>query len=192
MPTVVISAGRGPKEVRDFVADLASWMLSRDDEAVCVERGRGSVVLQVGDWVGGWLGTHELVDAVRGRGQRRRWYATVAAVPGPREVDFDPSQVHIRADRAGGPGGQHVNTTASAVRATYLPLGWTVRVATERSQHRNRAEALRRLRAMHAAWVDRGQQRRRQGAWQVHDAVVRGDPVVRWRRERGRLVEVAV
>jgi protein subunit release factor B len=187
MITVVVSAGRGPEEVRGFVADLAAWMLAHDPDGEQLEVAAGSVVLRLGAWVRPWLGTHELVDPVRGRGRRRRWFCTVASLVDPVLEPFDPDAIEVRADRSGGPGGQHVNTRSSAVRATYLPAGWTVRVAEERSQHRNRAEALRRLAAMHRARREERDRARRREGWRVHDRVQRGDPVRRWRRVGRRL-----
>lgn len=158
-----ISAGTGPVEVRRFVALLAAHL-----EEKCAELGATiaevvvhgdeaapfSVAIHLAaatDAIARLAGTHALVarSADRGKKARKRWFASVAIradEPPPNEtIAIDRNDLTIATMRAGGPGGQHVNTTSSAVRVLHEPTGIAVRVADERSQHDNLRVALARI-----------------------------------------------
>lgn len=178
-----LSCGQGPSEARYFMALLADMLALQTGATAHIDAAQRSAQLIGGADLRAWEGTHQLLAPLRGRRQRRRWFVQAKLLPLPVLHHEEPFAFRFQASRAGGPGGQHVNRTSSAVRATDLHTGHQVRVADRRSQHQNRQEAARRLIAHREAQKTEEIARIRAVQRHAHYEVERGRAGFTWRLE---------
>jgi peptide chain release factor len=131
------------------------------------------------DFAAGYDGTIQWIgySTFRPCHKRKNWFVGIQRVALPESMNFYDKDVRIETLKASGPGGQHVNTTESAVRAVHIPTGISTISRDERSQTANRKRALVRLAILLARQEQREQARAEKRRWDAHNELVRGNPV---------------
>ncbi|WP_170547260.1 peptide chain release factor H [Ruegeria arenilitoris] len=192
--TLLITSGSGPAECQQAVAGVLNAMrheaklfaVDFDASGSSTKHGFKSAVVLLGGadaeaFASRWRGTirWRAKSNLRPQHKRANWFVGVFDLTAPALAPdrFHERDVTFETFRAGGPGGQHQNTTDSAVRAVHGLTGLAAVAREERSQHRNKSLALARLRQLLAARIAADEVAQKAARNQLHHALERGNPV---------------
>lgn len=205
-----IQSGSGGTEAQDWAQMLfrmyTRWAEKHNFEVGVVQIMEGDVagirsatLMVSGPYAYGWLrtesGVHRLVrKSPFDSGNRRHTsFASVFIYPEVEEaeqIDVNPADLRVDTYRASGAGGQHVNTTDSAVRITHIPTGIVVQCQAERSQHKNKASAMKQLGAKLYQLEQQKQQEQKQALEENKDDITWGQQIRSYVLDQSRIKDL--
>jgi len=188
---VQISAALGPAEcelaVKYTLQEIQKQAKTQKIQLDIIETnetpyGYSSLLLNVADdaqtWLNTWLGTIQWTfqSPIRPNHKRKNWFVGVTQFETPQQLPNDDT-ILFQACRASGAGGQHVNTTDSAIHATHIASGISVKVMSERSQHANKRLAKELIALKLQQQFENNQSNHKQAQHLQHALIERGNAV---------------
>ena len=181
-----LSSGRGPEECELAVGKLLDSFLKEFDSISLVESVEGnrkgtykSAVLKCDTDISYIEGTVKWIcnSPYRPTCKRKNWFVEIKVLEEIEKIDFDESEVEIETMRSPGRGGQNVNKVETGVRAVHVPMGTYTVCTQERSQNRNKAVAMERLRNRVMKINEERAEAQRSSDWNEISDIERGNPV---------------
>lgn len=187
---IQLSAGTGPKECGQAIEKAAKKIIKDASKQTLkvdvVEQnhnndGLRSIVLSLEgekaqEFATTWEGSLLWVCALRSGASRKNWFFNAQVFTPSATPAFDANEIEFQTTRSSGAGGQHVNTTNSAVQAVHRPTGLSVRVETQRSQHANKKLAIELLELKHHEQTQAHTAHSKSQQRMQHHTLERGNP----------------
>lgn len=193
---IQLSAAQGPAECehavkltyQQLLADAKQQQIKLEiKEEIATHAGYASILLQaqgeqLDAWSNTWFGSIQWTfqSPFRPQHKRKNWFIGITTFKAPKLLPADNS-IRFQACRASGSGGQHVNTTDSAVHATHIATGISVKVMTERSQHANKRKACELIALKLQQHTEETQADQKLVRHIQHGQVERGNPIRRFK-----------
>jgi peptide chain release factor len=188
MSWLLISSGTGPDECHIAVKKLAQYIIKEHKDVYlldsvesnhglfsCLLSGNQEILQQ-------YAGTIKWIceSPIRKNWKRKNWFVTCEIFEDieKNNININLNDIKFEAVKASGPGGQHVNKTESAIRATYMPNGITVFAQEERSQHQNKRLAIARLiKKIENKKIETLKENTKK-QWETHNSLIRGNEIM--------------
>lgn len=184
---IQLSSGQGPTECELAVAKLYMALKQEypDIEMLSAHKSRlvegyTSVVISTGFDLSGLEGSVQWIcrSPYRPEHKRKNWFVDVSIIRANKiKYGFRESDLKFERFHCGGKGGQNVNKVETGVRLTHIPTGISVTSTSERSQYRNKKDALEKLTVIFCQKEEEEGKKQAKDAWREHNRIIRGNPV---------------